>query len=146
MDPDPTEAGDEALAPVAHEARAWTRRQPLDWVVGLSALAVALTAAVAGLAFFAEFVATDTDPWQLAQAAALAFGVTGLMIAPFALVGVAALRARSVGRLWTVVLLGPWIAVGAVWIRAGRFDPLIGALPALVAALAIWRAFRMNAR
>ena len=143
-DPEPVES--ETLAPVASGARARIVRTPLDWIVGIGALTVALLALFAGVVFFVEFAATDTDGWQLAQAAALGLGVASLLVVPFAWVGIAALRARTLGRLWTLLLLGPWIAVGVVWIWAGRFDPIIGALPALVAALAIWRAFRLNGR
>ena len=117
-----------------------------SWLVGLSCLSVALLGLTAAAMFFAEFVATDDDALQLLQAALLSFGVGSLLVVPFALAGLMALRSE-VGRPRLVTfLMVPWILVGALWIAVGRFDPLIGAVPGIVAALAVWRAWKWSGR
>ena len=111
-------------------------------MVGLSCLSVALLGLTAAAMFFAEFVATDDDALQLLQAALLSFGVGSLLIVPFAGVGWIALRGRVRRPRLVSFLMVPWILVGGLWIAVGRFDPLIGAVPGIVAALAVWRVWR----
>ena len=110
--------------------------------MGLSCLSVALLGLTAAVVFFAEFVATDDDALQLLQAALLSFGAGALLVVPFALTGWMTLRGRR-RRPWLVTfLMVPWTLVGMLWVVVGRFDPMIGAVPAVVAALAVWRAWK----
>ena len=132
---------DEPLEPVLVEPER-RRRGVWSWVVGLSCLSVALLGMTAAVMFFAEFVATDDDALQLLQAALLSFGVGSLLIVPFALTGWMALRGRARRPRLVSFLMVPWILVGGLWIAVGRFDPLIGAVPGIVAALAVWRVWR----
>ena len=132
---------EEPLQPVLAEP-APRRRGVWSWVVGLSCLSVALLGLTAAVVFFAEFVATDDDALQLLQAALLSFGAGALLVVPFALTGWMTLRGRR-RRPWLVTfLMVPWTLVGMLWVVVGRFDPMIGAVPAVVAALAVWRAWK----
>ena len=132
---------DEPLEPVLVEPER-RRRGVWSWVVGLSCLSVASLGLTAAAMFFAEFVATDDDALQLLQAALLSFGVGSLLIVPFALTGWIALRGKVRWPRLVSLLMVPWILVGGLWIAVGRFDPLIGAVPGVVAALAVWRVWR----
>ena len=117
-----------------------------SWVAGLACLSVALLGLAGAAVVFSGFVETDRDPTQLAQAALLSFGAGALLVVPFAWASWMFLRSDRVRLPLLAFLLGPWMALGALWVAVGRFDPLIGAVPAVVALAAIWAGWKLNRR
>lgn len=114
-------------------------RSPLDWIVALVAVSIALIALMVAILQIVAFAATDQVPLQLLQWSALMLGLAGLAVVPFGLVALWAWHAQP--RLWpTLLLMAPWVIVGGLWIVLSDYDGLIGALPGVAALIAILRA------
>jgi|GEM_PF-2600907 len=148
LPPDTLPLDAERVAPVAPMLQPIRpARAPIDWVVALTCVSVAITALVMASVQVFLFAQTDAVTSQLGQAGLLFFGVSSLAAIPFGIVAWFAFKTRPRPILTTLLML-PWIVIGGMWIALSRFDWIIGAVPMIVAVLAIvwaWLARRQLA-